>query len=243
MSSAPRLFVPLPLAEGQALALPPVAARHVQVLRLQPGQPVLLFNGEGGEHGATVQRMGRSEVEVLVGAHHAVDRELPVAVTLALGMPANDRMDALVEKATELGVARIQPLVCERSVLRLSGERAERRREHWQGIAVAACEQCGRTRVPVIEPVCELPRWLSRGAPDAGARWLLSLADGATRPQAPAARDAVTLLSGPEGGLAPAEERLAIDAGFRPVSLGARVLRADTAPMAVLAWLGLQSGG
>jgi 16S rRNA (uracil1498-N3)-methyltransferase len=174
-----------------------------------------------------------------VGTQAAVERELAHRVTLAVGMPANERMDALVEKATELGVAVLQPLMCERSVLRLSGERAERRRAHWQGIAIAASEQSGRTRVPQIEPVRSLTDWLPQ--PSAGERWLLS--PGATRPLAmpPKGAQEVIVLSGPEGGLSAAEEALARSAGFEPASLGPRVLRSDTAPLAVLAWLGLHS--
>jgi 16S rRNA (uracil1498-N3)-methyltransferase len=242
---APRLHVPLPLREGETVTLPPAAARHVQVLRLQPGMPLTLFSGDGGEHAAVVERMGRSEVSVRVGAHATVERELPLAVTLAVGMPANDRMDALVEKATELGVAAIQPLMCERSVLRLAGERADKRREHWQGIAVAACEQSGRTRVPVIEPVCELERWLREAPALPSARWVLSLGEG-VRPLGAAMSPspaAVVVLSGPEGGLAPAEELIVREAGFTPLGLGPRVLRADTAPLAVLAALALQAAG
>jgi len=161
-------------------------------------------------------------------------------VTLALGMPANDRMDALVEKATELGVAAIQPLVCERSVLRLAGERAERRCEHWQGIATAAAEQSGRTRVPTIAPVQELPRWLAAQQEAATARWLLSLGDARPLAAMGLPQRTVSVLSGPEGGLSPVEEAIARDAGFQAVSLGPRVLRADTAPLAVLASLGLR---
>src|SRR5438094_4823352 len=122
----PRLFVDQALAPSDDLRLPDAAARHVQVLRLQPGDALTLFDGRGGEWSATVLRMGRSEVAVQVLAHDAVERELPLHITLALGMPANERMDGLVEKATELGVAAIQPLICERSVLRLSGERAHK---------------------------------------------------------------------------------------------------------------------
>ena len=133
-----RLFLDHPLHTTSALTLPPGPARHVQVLRLQPGAEITLFNGQGGEWRATVAHMGRSEVQVQVHEHMAVDRELAQPITLAVGMPANERMDALVEKATELGVAAIQPLLTERSVLRLSGERAERRLAHWQGVAIAA---------------------------------------------------------------------------------------------------------
>lgn len=233
----PRFHCPLPLAAGQTLQLPAGAARHVQVLRLQPGARVTLFNGEGGEFEAVVERMGRSDVAVRVESHHPVEREAAREVHLAAAMPANERMDWLVEKATELGVSSIQPLVAERSVVRLKGERVERRQVHWQGVATAACEQCGRNRVPAIHEALSLPEWL-RAHPASGARLLLSLHPEA-RPLAEAAAgsDPVTLLSGPEGGLTPAEETAALTAGFVPVTLGPRVLRAETAPLAVLAAL------
>lgn len=235
-----RLYLETPLAAGTTLALPPGAARHVQVRRLQPGHALVLFDGRGAEWPAEVVAMGRSEVTVRVGEPLAVERELPFEATLAVGMPANDRMDALVEKATELGVAAIQPLVCERSVLRLDGERAERKQAHWQAVAVAACEQCGRTRVPHIAPVRPLAAWLG-ALPDLGTRLLLSPRPGA-RPLAEVlpAGVAFCTLSGPEGGLSPAEEAAAEAAGFAAVGLGPRVLRADTAPLAVLSWAGLR---
>lgn len=171
-----------------------------------------LFNGEGGEWAARIVRMGRQAVDVEVSAFHAVDREAARPVLLALGMPANDRMDTVVEKATELGVHALQPLVCERSVLRLSAERAERKVGHWQGVATAAAEQCGRTRVPVVAPVRELREWLSGPLPadDAPtARLLLSLAPGARTLPALGLTGAepVVLLSGPEGGLTPRKRR------------------------------------
>ncbi len=244
----PRLHCPAPLSEGLDLALPPGAARHVQVLRLQPGDAVTLFNGEGGQWDATVTHMGRSEVQVRVGAHHPVDREAARAVHLALGMPANERMDWLVEKAAELGAASLQPLVCERSVLRLSGERALKKQAHWQAIAIAACEQSGRNRIPVIACPQDHARWNGTTADAPGApqgppmlRLVLSLAPDA-RPlyEAVGGRGgAVLLLSGPEGGLSPAEIAQALDRGFEPVTLGPRVLRAETAPLAALAYLSL----
>lgn len=240
----PRLHVQdLTLAAGADLALPPAPARHVQVLRLQPGDALTLFDGRGGEWDATVRSMGRSEVVVGVGTHRPVDRELALAVTLAVAMPANDRMDFLVEKAAELGAATVQPLVAERSVLRLSGERADKRRAHWQAVAVAAAEQSGRTRVPQVAPVRSLAAWLAAGAADAptpGTRWMLSL-EADARPLAAQALplDTLTVLSGPEGGLSDAECDAARAAGYVPVDLGPRVLRADTAPLAVLAWLAL----
>ncbi len=235
-----RLFVAAAPQAGAELSLPAAATRHAQVRRVQPGEVLRLFDGSGRDWPAEIVAIGRSELRVRVGAPEAVDRELPVAVTLALAMPANERMDALVEKATELGVARIQPLLAERSVLRPAGERAERKREHWQAIAVAACEQCGRARVPVVEAVQALGAWL----PAAGAGWrlVLSLRGDALPPSsswphpAPAA---VVTLSGPEGGLTGAEEDAARACGFVATALGPRVLRADTAPLALLAWLAL----
>ena len=234
-----RLYVEQPLHADTLITLPPGPARHVQVLRLQPGAEITLFNGKGGEWRATVQQMGRSEVQVQVQQHDPVDRELPHAITLAIGMPANERMDALVEKATELGVSAIQPLLTERSVLRLSGERAERRLAHWQAVAVAACEQSGRTRVPSLAPVRTLTEWLrERHAPAGEQRCVLS--PRATHTLRPMSGPAV-FLSGPEGGLTDGEVALAEAAGFAPLSLGPRVLRADTAPLAVLAHLALSS--
>jgi 16S rRNA (uracil1498-N3)-methyltransferase len=234
-----RLHVDLPLAADAALDLPEAAARHVQVRRLQPGDALRLFDGRGREHEARVASMGRREVGVTVGPAVAPVPELPVAMTLAVGVPANERMDTLVEKATELGVAAIQPLECERSVLRLSGERAARRREHWQAVAAAASEQCGRAVVPTVALPQRVDDWLAV-VPAESLRLVLSLADDA----APWARftlgpGPVVALSGPEGGLTPQEERAARAAGFRPVSLGPRVLRADTAPLALLAAVGL----
>ena len=229
----PRFYCPTPLATGLALSLPPGAARHVQVLRLQPGDEITLFNGEGGEFDATVTRMGRSDVDVDVGAHHAIEREAHRAVHLLAGITANERMDWLVEKATELGVASITPLVAERSVLKLKGERAEKKLAHWQGVAVAAAEQCGRNRVPPIHPAVTLTEWLKKSAP--GERWVLSLFEGTQPVPRQASQAPVTVLSGPEGGLSPSEESTALAAGFAPVSLGPRVLRAETAPLAVLA--------
>jgi 16S rRNA (uracil1498-N3)-methyltransferase len=244
----PRFYCPIPLTVGAELELPASAARHVQVLRLQPGSAITLFNGEGGEHSATVLRMGRSDVAVKIDAHHATEREPLRAVHLAVGMPANDRMDWLVEKATELGVASIQPLHTAHSVLRLSGERAVKKQAHWQSVAVAACEQCGGNRVPVVHPVRELAAWL-KGQPDPESgltiRCVLSLATG-SQPLSTAVvqhpgSHPLLLLSGPEGGLSASEDAQARIAGFAPVSLGPRVLRAETAALAALALLALQS--
>ena len=231
----PRFHCSVPLTAGASLALPAGAARHVQVLRMQPGDALTLFDGAGGEYEATVERMGRSDVAVVVGAHQPVEREARRAVHLAVGMPANERMDWLVEKATELGVASIQPLATAHGVLRLSGERAEKKRAHWEAIAIAACEQCGRNRVPVVHPVQSFSGWLD-AQPAAAARLVLSLAEGTRALHAMQIADdqGVTVLSGPEGGLSGTEEQQAIARGFAPVTLGSRVLRAETAALAAL---------
>lgn len=240
-----RFHCTVALSADTTLALPAGAARHVQVLRLQPGDALTLFDGHGGEYAAKVERMGRSEVVVKVGAHSAVEREALRAVHLVPGMPANDRMDWLVEKATELGVASIQPLLTAHGVLRLSGERAEKKVAHWQAIAVSACEQCGRNRVPLIHPVRSLADWLaslSADTPSADAasssvtRAVLSLAPGTQRAADYAAQytGAVQVLSGPEGGLSAQEEASALSRGFAPLTLGSRVLRAETAALAAL---------
>jgi 16S rRNA (uracil1498-N3)-methyltransferase len=252
-----RFFADLPLIPGTSIDLPEQAARHVQVLRLQPGGRITLFNGAGfsgnadgeGEYEASIERMGRSDVQVMVGSYTATHRETARAVHLAVGMPANERMDWLVEKATELGVASIRPLMAERSVLRLKGDRSEKKLAHWRGIAIAACEQCGRNRVPVIHDSVSLTQWLKSATPGPAnpmtgpERLLLSLQEG-TRPLAHAIAAAstqtpLTFLSGPEGGLSPAEEAAAIACGFVPVTLGPRTLRAETAPLACLSFLAL----
>jgi 16S rRNA (uracil1498-N3)-methyltransferase len=217
------------------------------VLRLQPGGHITLFNGQPhaghaeGEFDAVVTRMGRSDVDVTVGAFTPTAREMPRAVHLAVGMPANDRMDWLVEKATELGAASIQPLMTERSVLRLKAERADKKLAHWRGVAVAACEQSGRNHVPVIHDVMTLADWLGQLPSETPAsRLLLSLGAGTQPlPQAVSAAGPLLFLSGPEGGLGPQEEAAARAAGFKPVTLGPRVLRSETAPLACLAFLGL----
>ena len=245
-----RFYADTALATGSQLTLPDHAARHIQVLRLQPGDTITLFNGLGnglqgseGEFAATITRMSRSDVDVALGAYTATHREALRAVHLVVGMPANERMDWLVEKATELGVTSIQPMMSERSVLRLKTERADKKRTHWHGVAVAACEQCGRSRVPVIHAVVTLADWLKSLAKQTPAntsvKLLLSLQPGsALLAEATAGNaGALTLLSGPEGGLSAPEEAAAMAAGFSPVTLGPRILRAETAPLACLSKL------
>lgn len=243
-----RFYCPIPLATGAQVELPAAAARHVQVLRMQPGHALTLFNGKGGEFSAEVQHMGRSDVSVLVGAHHAVEREASMQVHLAVGMPANERMDWLVEKATELGVQRITPLMTERSVVRLTGERAEKKQLHWQAVAISACEQCGRNQVPVIEAPQKLEAWLTEQAAFTSSKQvayavmsLHSSTQALSDMPINASTNKWVLLNGPEGGLSDAEDALARKLGFTPVSLGERVLRAETAAIGALSLLTLRA--
>ena len=236
----PRIHAACDLPVGARLQLPDDAARHVQVLRMQPGGSLCLFNGLGGSHTARVVHMGKHSVDVEVLSHETDEREAVCATHIALGMPANERMDWLVEKATELGVAHLTPLSTQHTVLRLSGERALKRQAHWQGIAQAACAQSGRNRLPQIDAPVSLADWL-KSLPETAdhPRVLLSLQAGAQdwRSLWATPPSKLTLLSGPEGGLSAEEEAWALAKGFVPVQLGARVLRAETAPLAVLAQL------
>ena len=244
----PRFYCPSPLAANTLLDLPANAARHVQVLRMQPGQSIELFNGEGGAWQAEIVQMTRSGVQVRLGgadAHDATERELATPIHIAISLPANERMDWLVEKATELGVASISPLMSSRSVLRLSttagDARAEKKRAHWQAIAQGAAEQCGRNRLPVIAAVQDLATWLKHRAGGAAA-FVLSPPDGENF-QAKSLFEAVNpaqaahFLIGPEGGFSAEELQAAQAAGCSPCHLGARVLRAETAPLYILAAL------
>ena len=251
MSNLPRFHCPTALIPGEALNLPSGTARHVQVLRLQPNDEITLFNGEGGEFKAVVTQMGRSDVSVRVGEHNKIERELNRRVHLWSGITANERMDWLLEKATELGATTLLPITAERSVLKLKGDRADKKLAHWQAIAVASSEQCGRNRVLQVCSPATLSQAIAQLSAPAlqAARWVLSLAPGTrslqemmqtlktSKDESTSKTSEIILLSGPEGGLSPAEEAQAIAAGFLPVSLGNRVLRAETAPVAVLSAL------
>ncbi|HXS51855.1 MAG TPA: 16S rRNA (uracil(1498)-N(3))-methyltransferase [Usitatibacter sp.] len=229
----PRIHCDVRLGPGAQFALAPEAAQHVsKALRLKVGDALTVFDGRGGEFDAVIQRIDRERVDVKVGAGRDVERESALAIGLAQGLPEADKMDWIIQKSVELGVAWIQPLVCDRSVVRLSGERAARREAHWRRVAVAACEQSGRNRIPEVRPTRGFQSWIA--TPSELARWFLH-PEGApltaqARPAGP-----FELLVGPEGGLSDREQELAISRGCEPLALGPRVLRTETAPIAALA--------
>jgi 16S rRNA (uracil1498-N3)-methyltransferase len=240
----PRFYCPQPLVPGSVVDLPDAVAHHLHVVRQQAGDNLVRFNGDGGQARARLVEIGKRRASAEVLALDAVDVELPFRVTLAQGLPEGTKMDWIVEKAVELGAAGIVPLAAQRSVVRLSGERADKRRAHWQGVVVSASEQCGRNRLAAVQPIQEFQRWLGQDA-DGGVRILLSpRADAslAAWTRATPARD-VTLLVGPEGGFTDQEEDAARAAGALALSMGPRVLRTETAGLAALAILAAGWGG
>jgi len=233
----PRLHVDAELSPQGTLLLPDDAAHHAaRVLRLREGDPVLLFDGRGGEYEARLSMPRRGQVLAEVGARRDLERESPLAVTLVQAVSSGEKMDFTIQKAVELGVAAIQPVLTEKSVVRLSAEREAKKLAHWRRVAIAACEQCGRNRIPEIrDPVA-----LERYRPGAGSKILLSpsgpgkLADLAKGP--------VLLAAGPEAGFSDGEEQFLLRAGFQPVRLGPRILRTETAALAALAALNALAG-
>ena len=236
--SLPRFHVDLPLVVGEPAVLPRAPTRHaLRALRLRQGDLLTLFNGAGGEYVAQLIHAREPEAEVQVVRFDAREAELPWPVTVAQGLSSGDRMDWTIEKAVELGASSIAPLAMARSVVRLSDERARSRREHWQALAVAASEQCGRNRVATVEPVVSLGPWLA-ALPEATLR--LVLAPGGAPPgtiRRPPHGRRVVLLTGPEGGFTDDELRDVVDAGFRATSLGPRILRTETAAPVAIAML------
>jgi len=234
----PRFHCPLPLAAGARFDLPERVAHHAStVLRLRCDDELTLFDGRGGEYRARIVANDRRRVSVELSDWSAVERESLLSVTLVQALQAGEKMDLTIQKAVELGVVRIVPVLSRRSVPRLAGERARRRLEHWQAVIVSACEQCGRNRLPELSPVESLDGWLGR-PPPAGALRLMFAASAArslARLQETVAGRPVELLVGAEGGLAAEEVQLAAFSGFVSVRLGPRVLRTETAGLVALA--------
>lgn len=235
-----RVHAPAALAAGALLELPPRAALHlVRVLRLSTGAALAVFDGQGHEHAATIETLRGERITVRLGAPITPAAESPLAITLAQGVSRGERMDFAVQKATELGVARIVPLLCERSVVRLDAAQAERKREHWQGVAASAAEQCGRAVVPEVAAPRTLVEHLGRTAPAAAgeARLVLAPRSAAGPRQLPEGLARLELLVGPEGGLSEPEFAAATRCGFAPLRLGPRTLRTETAALAAVAVL------
>lgn len=230
-----RIYFASPDPRGGRCVLPPDAAHHAtRVRRLREGDPITVFDGVGNEYAGTIFGVGRHGLEVDLGPAQAVSRESALDICLAQGISSGDRMDYTVQKAVELGVSRIQPLLTERSVVRLEGDRAARRREHWQAVVVSACGQCGRNQVPEVAPAMALRDWLAVLGEFAGVRLSLDPEGDVRLATIPPPRQ-LTLLAGPEGGLAPAELLAVRQTGFTGLRLGPRTLRTETAAVAALA--------
>ena len=237
-----RVFIEAPLASGADVTLRGTAANHVmRVLRLRVGEELTLFNGAGGEFAARVAAFTGSTVTVAVGTGTAVERESPLALTLAQGVSRGERMDLVMQKATELGVTGIVPVLTERSVVRLDAAQAARKLSHWRAITIAACEQSGRNRPPGVVGPVSLADFL-RSDLKSDTRLLLSPQASLRIPEIPRPAHSVTVLIGPEGGLTPEEQQRALEAGFVGVRLGPRVLRTETAALAALTLLQREFG-
>ena len=237
-----RVYVDAPLEPGARLSLTGGAAGHLtRVLRLRAKAALTLFNGRGGQYAASIERVHGNKVTVAVGEHKPIERESPFPLTLAQGVSRGERMDLVVQKATELGVARLVPVLTERSIVRLDEEQSDRKSSHWRAIAIAACEQCGRNRLPEVALPARLHEFLRQPAGDS-VRLLLSPSATQRIEDVPRPAHGVTVLIGPEGGLSDAEQEDALTAGFTAVNLGPRVLRTETAAIAALTLLQREFG-
>ncbi|WP_028450225.1 16S rRNA (uracil(1498)-N(3))-methyltransferase [Chitinibacter tainanensis] len=237
----PRFFVAQPLALGTQFDLTEAVARHVQVVRMQPGEMVTLFNGEGGEYQAQITAMGKKTVSVQVQTFAEVNRESPLRLTLVQAISAAERMDYTVQKAAELGVTVFQPVISQYCQQRYSGERAEKRIAHWQGVAASAAEQCGRTRLMEIRPIITLAQYLQAGL-QSELNLLMCPTGAVHHSQLPAAVASATVLVGPEGGYSPEEDESAIAAGYTPLILGPRIFRTETVAPVIAGLLQLRYG-
>lgn len=233
----PRFYCDLPLSSGHLVVLPDAVARHaVGVLRLRAGEAVVLFNGDGAEYHGVLENVGGKGASVRLASHHEPERESPLQVCLAQGISSGERMDYTLQKAVELGVSAIQPLTMRRSVVRLSSDKAIKRRAHWQGVVNAACEQCGRNLLPPVAEIQEFTAWQRGIAQETETLKLLLDPEGdLCLRDLPPPTSPILLLAGPEGGFDPSERKLARAAGFHGLRLGPRVLRTETAALAALA--------
>jgi 16S rRNA (uracil1498-N3)-methyltransferase len=241
-----RVYVGVTLTPGNSVELPPDTASHLaKVLRARSGDELILFNGDGREFTGSIEGVRGSRVSAFVGDGRVVNRESSLAITLVQSVPRGDRMDFIVQKATELGVARIVPVLSQRSVVRLDGAQAESKAVHWRAVAISACEQCGRNRLPAIEAVQPLLNYLGQSAPSTGPR-LVFEPESALPPLTPTPAGIsvvdAQIAIGPEGGFAADELEAFRVAGFSQGGLGPRVLRTETAAIAALVWLQTRFG-
>lgn len=239
----PRFYCSQPLAVGETITLPDAVAHHVHVVRLAVGAELCLFNGDGGQYVAQLASVEKRRATAVLKAFVARDVELPFEITLAQALPEASKMDWIIEKAVEMGVAALQPLAAQRCVVRLSGERADKKQAHWQGVIEAACEQSGRNRLARLAPLDQFDDWI--GQDGLQKRILLTPRGSESLPawarhQPP---QAVAILVGPEGGFTLAEEDAAIGRGALALSMGPRVLRTETAGIAAIATLNALWGG
>jgi 16S rRNA (uracil1498-N3)-methyltransferase len=233
----PRFHCPLPLHVDRRITLPDEVARHaVGALRLRNGAPIVLFNGDGAEYHGVLEKAGKT-AEATLHSKSQPERESALRITLVQGISSGERMDFTLQKAVELGVHAIQPVVMRRSVVRLEAEKRPRRVQHWQAVAISACEQCGRNRIPTVAPIEEFPDWLRHAAQQSETRFLLDPEGGLQLRTLPPPTGALLLVAGPEGGFDPAERDAAVAAGCQPLRLGPRILRTETAAMVALAAL------
>jgi 16S rRNA (uracil1498-N3)-methyltransferase len=229
-----RVYVEAPVIPGKPLVVEGGAANHItRVLRLRSGDALTVFDGTGGEFGARVEEFRKDAVVVSIAEHRTLDRESPLALTLAQGISRAERMDWIIQKATELGASRIVPVFTKRSVVRLDPKQAERKLQHWRAITIAACEQCGRNRIPELPTPADFFDILTADAPG-NTRLLLSPTGDLRIDDLKDVGKGITVLIGPEGGLEDVEQEAAIRAGFKAVRLGPRVLRTETAALAAL---------
>jgi 16S rRNA (uracil1498-N3)-methyltransferase len=231
----PRIFTDLLLSCDTTVAIEGSAARHLSsALRMKVGQEITLFNGQGGEYAAELTEVGKNRVSAKVVEHRDIHRESALKLHLAIGVSRGERMDLIVQKATELGVTEITPLFTERTEVKLSGERLDKKIRHWQQVAISACEQCQRNLVPVINSPATPDQWLHLSGQNSDALKLVLHHRTEKRLSEHQAVSDVCLLVGPEGGLSDREIEAAIGNGFQPLALGPRVLRTETAPLAAI---------
>ena len=230
----PRFYLADALQPGQNISLPENVIRHLHVLRVREGEEITLFNGNGHSYPTRLLSLAKRQAVAEVLSEQTVDNESPLAISLIQAVSSGERMDFTLQKSVEMGVTEIFPVTSARSIVKLSGERAEKRQERWQEIVIAACEQCGRNRIPTVHPLLPLPQRLQQ-LPQSDVRLLMGLHHPTSLKAIQPAPQRITLMIGPEGGWSPEEEAAAFQTGFQSILLGKRVLRTETAALAAIA--------